>query len=163
MTEDIVPIRHGLRNRKGVCVVVLDHVVAGPGTRGVTAVDKTLLVDLEKLQTGLVGLGAVTVTGSQVVEDWAVVALWPFGPLQFDLGAGFHVGCQGTGFSVLVADYVGRLVLIRSHVSKVSGLGRPADGLGGVRRVGILVDQIAPVAVDVSSIIPKPQFGYSTG
>lgn len=147
MTENIVSISHGLRNRKGVRVVVLDHVVTGPSTWGVAAVNQTLLVDLEELQAGLVGLGAVAVARSQVVQDRAVVTLGPLGPLQFDLGAGLHVGSQGTGLCVLVADNVGRLVFAGRHESEISSVGRPANGLGRVVRVGVLVDKVAAVAV----------------
>ena len=92
MTQNIVAIRNSLGHRERVRVVVLDHVVASPSTRGAAAVDQTLLVDLEELEAGLVDLGAVAVAGGQVVEDGAVVGLGPLGPLHFDFRAGLDVG-----------------------------------------------------------------------
>lgn len=150
MTKNVVPISHGLRDRERVRVVVLDHVVAGPGTRRVAAIDETLGVDLEEFQTGLVGLGAVAIAGGQVVEDRAMVALGPRSPLQFDLGTGFHVGCQGARLALLVADDVGGLVVGRRNGAQVGGFGGPANGLGSVVRVSVLVDEVSTIAVKVS-------------
>lgn len=92
MAQNIVAVRNSLGHRERVGVVVFNHVVTGPGTRGIAAVDQTLLVDLEELEAGLVDLGAVSVAGGQVVEDGAVVRLGPLGPLHFDLGAGLDIG-----------------------------------------------------------------------
>lgn len=92
MAQNIVAVRNSLGHGERVGVVVLNHVVTGPGTRRVAAIDQTLLVDLEELEAGLVDLGAVAVAGGQVVEDGAVVGLGPLGPLHFDLGAGLDAG-----------------------------------------------------------------------
>lgn len=155
MAQNVVSVGNGLGHGERVGVVVLDHVVTGPGTRRVAAIDETLCVDLEELQVGLVDLGAVAIAGGQVVEDGAVVTLRPFRPLHFDLGTGLHGSSQSTGLCVFVADNIGALVVLGTDESKVCCLGRPADGVGSIVRVGILVDEITAVAViGVKSLVP---------
>lgn len=163
MAQDVISVGNGLGHGKGVGVVVLNHVVTGPGTWGVASIDETLCVDLEELQTGLVDLGAVAVAGGQVVEDGAVVALWPFRPLHLDLGTGLHGSSQSTGLCVFVADDIGALVVFGTDESKVCSLSRPTDGVGGIVRVGILVDEITAVAMkSVRSVVPVQTIFFGT-
>ncbi len=69
-------------------VVVGDQVIRSPCTWNTRPNFETSFANLEELESGLVNGGAVVaIAGSEVVDDWSLVGLWPRSPLQLDLGS----------------------------------------------------------------------------
>ena len=65
------------------CVVVGDKLIRGPDTGRGSITGQPSSIDLEEVQVCLVDLGAVAVVAtSEVVNDWAVVAIGPGRPLK---------------------------------------------------------------------------------
>lgn len=151
VAEDVVSAGNGSRDGDDGGVVVGDQLVSGPLARRRAAVDETLGFDLEELQRGLVRLGAVAVARGEVVEDGAVVALRPGVPLHLDLRAGGHGGSQGAGSTALMAGNVDSVITSTVDEAEVGGGGGPANGLGRVVHVGVLVDEVTRVAVVLSA------------
>lgn len=82
VAEDVVAGRDGLGDGHGPGVVVGDQLVSAPGSGVGSIADQTDLVDLEELQCRLVNAGAVSGALGEVVDDWAVMAARPRGPLK---------------------------------------------------------------------------------
>jgi hypothetical protein len=106
VTEDIVAGCDVGWYGHGPAVVRRNELVAGPGAWWRSVVDQTTLVDLEELERGLVHICTVAVARGEVVEDRAVMAIWPWRPLQLDGVTSGDFCCQSARFGTLVADDV---------------------------------------------------------
>ena len=114
-------------------------------TRGIRAVVQPGFADLEELERRLVDGRAVAVAVGQVVDHRPVVALGPGVPLQLDSAACGNLGVDSAVAAVAVADDVGRAEGVRGHETEVGGGGGPADGVGVVGLVGVVVNEVTAV------------------
>ena len=145
VAQDVLSWRDGFGDGKRPAVVVGDQVVRGPVARGAGAVDQPGLADLEEVERRLVDGRAVAVAVGQVVDHGPVVALGPGVPLQLDGAARGDFGVDGAVVAVAVADDVGRAEGVGGHEAEVSGGRGPADGVGSVVHVRVLVHKVATV------------------
>ena len=117
-------------------VVVGDHVIVGELWWGGADICHADTVDLEELESGLVDARAVAIAVCEVVEDWAVVGLWPLSPLQRDRFTGGDWGTDGARSSTTSADDVRVAVGCTRNWTAVLRFRRaPADDLWGRRLV----------------------------
>lgn len=65
-------------------VVVGDQGIRCPASRYGSVIEKSNSIDLEELQSSLVGRGAVTIAVCEVINDWTVVRFWPGSPLHLN-------------------------------------------------------------------------------
>ena len=126
---------------RGPAVAVLNQLLGSPLLGlGVEA----SLVNLDELEAGRVGSGAITVALGNVGEDGADVGLGPGVPVPLELASGGDLGGRLGGLGVLVAGNVRGAVGIGGDEAVVEVLGVPAGGLGGrlSLRDGVVVGDV---------------------
>jgi hypothetical protein len=125
VTENVLAGGNGRGDGDGPRVSVGDEVVGSPSSR-VGARDEALLGNLGKAQGASVG-----VEGGEVVDDGALVGVWPGVPSQRHALAGGNLDKVGGGAGALVAGNVGRLSSVGLDESVVQVVGSPADRVAG--------------------------------
>ena len=151
VTENVVASGDGAGDGDSGAVVVGNELVSCPLAGGVAAVDQTGLGDLEELEGGLVGLGAVAIAVGHVGDDRAVVALGPLGPLQLDLTTGLDLSGDRTRGGFLVANNVGAIVAAAVDEAEVGSLLSPSNVLGHLGHVGVAVHEVATVVSAINN------------
>lgn len=107
MTEDVVAWSNVFWDGDGPFVAGGDQLVRRPFTWLRLPRDESELVDLVELEFGLVGGGTFAVTICKVINDRAMMRLWPTGPLKLDSPASSNGDIQLGWGGVIVADDVG--------------------------------------------------------
>lgn len=149
VAQDVVTSLEGRGNGHSPAVVVGDQVVSGPGSGDFSVADEAALVDLEELKVSLGDIGAVTVAVGKVSQDGTVVAGRPVSPLKLNSTTGLDVSGDSTRLSALVADDVRVRVFRAVDEAKVSGCGRPGNGLRRVTLIGVGGDDVSSVVLAV--------------
>jgi len=118
--------------------MLTNQLVGRPAARDSGITVETLSIDLEEFELGLVDFGAVAVASSKVVDDGAVVAARPCGPLEVDLITSSDGDVRGTWGGALVTRDVVAGVRVRGDEAQVLVVREPA----GLLRLGGLVDPL---------------------
>lgn len=122
VAEDVVAGSERRGDVHGPGVVVGNHLVGRP------VVSETGFVNLDPLQGGLVGIGAVAGALGDVGDHGADVRFGPGGPLEINLSTSLHRGRRGGGLGILVADNVGGGIGTGSDEPVVKVLSVPSRG-----------------------------------
>ena len=147
MAEDVLTRGQGRGNRGAPCIIVLNQSNSSPLLRGGVIPS---LVDLDPLERGLVGLGAVPAAVGNVGEDRTNVRLGPVRPLELDGAAGGNGGRDVSRSGVLVTVDVGRAVLVGRDESIVEVFSVPAGSVGD----GLFVDFGVVVVEEEAAVVP---------
>lgn len=163
VTENIVAGSDGLRDLDHPAVIVLDQLIITPGTRDVRVVDQTNAVDLEELERGLVNCLATVTTVGEIVHDRTMVRLGPFCPLDVDAVTCLYSDVTlGVG-RVLMANDVGRGVVVGSYEPVTSVGSSPCGDSGGIWHVREGVDIKALVVDTVDDDVGDMTVGCDLG
>lgn len=163
VTKNVVTGSDGLGDLDHPAVVVLDQLIVTPGTRNIRVVDQTNAVDLEELERGLVNCLAAVTTIGKVVHDRSVVRVGPCGPLDVDAVTCLHTDVTlGVG-RVLVADDVGRGVVLGGNKAIAGVRSSPSGDNGGIRHVRERVDVKALVVDTVDDDVGDMTVGCHLG
>jgi hypothetical protein len=154
VADDVVARGDVLRDLEDPGEVVVHEDVGAPVAAEGALVDQAALADAHPLEGGLVDGLAVARTPGDVVDDGALVRLWPGVPLEEQLGAGLDLCVDGGGGAVGVADDVGVVELGGLDEAVVGDVDLPADDGGVVGLVGEGGGVVAAVAdaVDVDPV-----------
>lgn len=144
VAEDVVAGGEGGRDGDGPGVVVGNHLVGSP------AVGVASLVDLDPLESRLVGVSAVGSALGNVGDHGTDVAGGPVGPLEVDLSAGLDGGRGGGCLGVLVADDVSLTVGVGGNEAVVEVLSGPSGGGGSLLALlgHVVVGEVVTLGVD---------------
>lgn len=144
VAEDVVAGGEGGRDGDGPGVVVGNHLVGRP------AVGVASLVNLDPLESRLVGISAVGSALGNVGDHGTDVAGGPVGPLEVDLSAGLDGGRGGGCLGVLVADDVSLAVGVGGNEAVVEVLSGPSRGGGSLLALlgHVVVREVVTLGVD---------------
>ena len=144
VAEDVVAGGEGGRDGDGPGVVVGNHLVGSP------AVGVASLVNLDPLESRLVGISAVGSALGNVGDHGTDVAGGPVGPLEVDLSAGLDGGRGGGCLGVLVADDVSLAVGVGGNEAVVEVLSGPSRGGGSLLALlgHVVVREVVTLGVD---------------
>ena len=147
VAEHVVPRRDARGDSDSPAVVVGDQLIGCPRTREWIVVDQADTVDLVELQGGFVDRGAFSVAVSKVVDDRAVMTLWPSSPLELDFPPGFDRGrCLTWGGAQMADDLWGSVVVWVDEASTLILWNGPTNNFGG--RSLVLQGWGVPLVVD---------------
>ena len=104
VAEDVVSWGDGGWDGDGSGQVVGHQSIGSPGTWSSRVVEETRLGDLEPLEGGLVDGSAITTAVCEVVDDWAVVRLWPCVPVQINVSSSGDRCRESSVLGSVVAD-----------------------------------------------------------
>ena len=118
------------------------------------AILQTNGVELEEVEVGLGDLSAITIAASHVVDDRAVMAIWPGVPDEVDGAASGHWDVGGTWSGLLVADDIARTVSIWGDKTIVLVLGVPPWSLwlGAVDPIWCGIVKPFPARADTGNV-----------
>lgn len=151
--HDVVSISNRLGDGSFPGVSVGDQLVRRP----FFTFDVARLLNLEPLQGGLVGIGAIAIALGHVGDDGAVVALWPFSPVPCNGTTSSNICSNSTGLGLLVTDDVRVRVVVSVHEAQISGTVRPTNGVRWAVSVRVFVNQISTEAVRLT-LVSGPVF-----
>lgn len=148
VAEDVVAWSDALRDGDSPFIAGGDQLVRRPATRPRAPRDESLLVNLIKFEFSLVGGATFAVAVGEVINDRAMMRLWPGGPLKLHSPASSNRDRQRRWRGIIMADDVGAAEIAWVDESGVLvSRGVPAYHRGMARRVG-KANFVARVAIN---------------